>query len=135
MEHVALHDDGVLQGAIVDVNGQPLQGKNVWIAQHGETLVTATTNAEGRFAVKGLSTGVYQVVSVGKAANYHLWTEHAPASARRGIIHVVSPEMTRANLGHSPKGPNSTLDKLEILATMAIIGGIIGVVAAQDDNS
>lgn len=140
LEHVALHDGGVLQGALVDTNGRPLEGQTVLLAKAGTVVVTAETNAEGRYAIKGVEDGVYQVVSAGKAANYRVYTANAPAGAKQGVIHVVSPEMARANLGAQPGyGLSQVLgggSRTALLAAAAVaIGAGVAIAVNEDDNS
>ncbi len=51
---------GSLQGSVLDVRNQPVQGASVLVA-NGDVKRAAVTNAEGRYSVAGLAPGVYSV--------------------------------------------------------------------------
>ena len=121
-----------LVGGLVDQNGKGVEDAPVLIAQNGKTLLKLRTDSEGRFAAKGIRPGVYQVVSHGAAGNYRVWSaDQAPATAKRGVIHQVDPQIAR---GHS----HSMLTNL--LSNPLVIAGIIATaiampLALDDDNN
>lgn len=140
MEHVVLHDSGVLQGALVDTDGRPVEGQTVLLAKAGTILMTATTNEEGRYAFRGVEEGVYQIVSTGKAANYRVYSSNAPADAKQGVIHVLSPEMARANLGGRPGGTLNTVlgrtSRTALYAAAFVVAvSAVAIAVNEDDNS
>lgn len=141
LEHVTLQDDGSLQGALVDTNGKPLADHPVAIAQAGKILVTAKTNQDGRFAIQGLQDGVYQIASAGKAANYRVYASDAPTVAKQGVIHVMSPEVARANLGLFGNngghlgGMVGGMNNTALIAAAAIAIGAGIAIAVDDENS
>lgn len=140
MEHVVLHDGDVLQGALVDTNGQPVEGQTVLLASAGTILMTAKTNEEGRYAFRNVDEGVYQLVSTGKAANYRVYGSDAPANAKQGVIHVLSPEMVRANLGGRPGGNLNTIlgstSRTALYAAAFVVAvSAVAIAVNEDDNS
>jgi hypothetical protein len=141
VEDVRLHQ-GELRGAIVDVNGKPVASAPVAVGQAGKVLAELNTDSEGRFAVKGMKTGTYQVASYAGVQNYRLWNEAAPSQAKQGIIHVLPEGVARANSCDSGcdscAGGQSSLCK-SLGAPLLVIGAVAAAVAitvavADDDD-
>lgn len=122
--------DGLLIGGLVDQNGRGVEDAPVVIGQNGKPVLELRTDAEGRFAAEGLKPGVYQVVSHGGVQNYRVWDEsNAPATAKRGVIHNVDPQIAR---GASNGGLLGILANPIVLAL--IVAAAIAIPLALDDD-
>lgn len=125
---------GQLVGGLVDANGNGVADAPVVIAQQGKPVLNLRTDAEGRFAAKGVKPGIYQVVSHGALENYRVWEDGtAPEGAKKGVIHRVNPEVAR---GASQSGLLAMLSNPLVL-TLIIATAIAIPVALNDgdDNS
>lgn len=96
---VVLHSGGVLQGTVLNTEGQPVVGVKVNII-HKEASVAATvSNEEGQFSVKGLRNGAH-IIEVGtKLQPVRLWaTNTAPPAAIENVAIVVDEEAVRGQM-------------------------------------
>jgi len=122
--------NGLLVGGLVDASGRGVENAPVVIAQQGKPVLEMKTDSEGRFAAAGLKPGVYQVVSHGGLNNYRVWEEgSAPATAKKGVIHRVDPEVAR---GGSSNPLLSFLANPIVLAM--IVAAAIAIPLALDDD-
>lgn len=129
VEDLELQGD-LLIGGLVDASGRGVEDAPIVIGQDGKPVAQLRTDAEGRFAAKGLKPGVYQVVSHGKASTHRVWEEgRAPAQAKRGVIHSVDPQVAR---GASHGGLLGILANPLFLAL--IIAAAIAIPLALDDD-
>lgn len=129
IEDVSLQD-GLLIGGLVDQNGRGVEDAPVVIGQNGKAVLELRTDAEGRFAAEGLKPGVYQVVSHGGVNTYRVWDEpNAPATAKRGVIHTVDPQIARGAHGGGLLG---VLANPIVLAL--IVAAAIAIPLALDDD-
>ena len=81
---VALQTGGVMHGQVVDAQGNPCDQVAVRVVRTSDPtpLAVVQTDSQGRFAVSGLSGGVYRVETPAGAAMYRLWAPNtAPPSA------------------------------------------------------
>jgi len=84
---IALSDGGMLQGQLVDLQGANVSGVPVSVKTQDRDIATTTTTADGRFAVKGLRGGVYQVAAGQGHGIYRVWSAGtAPPAAQNGAI-------------------------------------------------
>ena len=94
---VALQNDGVLLGQVVDAQGHAMAQVPVSVQAVGQQVVRAVTDKTGKFAVPNLKGGVYEVASVGHVDVYRLWAPHtAPPAAQHGLMLVSSNDLVRA---------------------------------------
>lgn len=129
VEDVSLQD-GQLIGGLVDQSGRGVEDAPVVIGQNGKPVLQLRTDAEGRFAAEGLKPGVYQVVSHGGVKNYRVWdAADAPATAKRGVIHSVDPQIAR---GADNGGLLGILANPIVLAL--IVAAAIAIPLALDDD-
>ncbi len=129
---IALAKGGVLQGKVVDQQAAAQAGEAVRVLQNGEVVATAKTDAQGRFAINGLRTGVHQIETSATKSVYRLWTpETAPPAARNSVLLVDGGDVV---LGQSGGGI------LGALANPWVLGGIVAAaiaipLALDDDNA
>lgn len=122
--------NGMLIGGLVDASGKGVADAPVVIGQQGKPVAELRTDAEGRFAAKGLKPGLYQVVSHGKVSTHRVWESgKAPAEAKRGVIHSVDPQIAR---GASNGGLLGILANPLVLAL--VIAAAIAIPLALDDD-
>jgi hypothetical protein len=99
---VALQAGGALRGQVVDAQGNPCAQVAVRVVRVSDQapLTVVQTDAQGRFAVNGLTGGVYRVETPAGAAIYRLWAPNtAPPSATTSALLVHGDSMVRGNLG------------------------------------
>ncbi len=127
---VALLEGGRLQGQVVDAQGAPIAATPVAVRFEGRDVATATTNAQGYFAVAGLHGGTFEVAAAGSQGVYRLWSPNtAPPSSNAGVLVVAGQEVTRGQLFGNWTGPR--------LLMAGVMGGIVtaGVIAASGSRS
>lgn len=78
---VALMHGGELVGQLVDAQGIPQGGVGVTLTLEQRPLGVASTDANGRFAYRGVQGGVYQLTAANGTGVYRLW---APGTAPKG---------------------------------------------------
>jgi hypothetical protein len=84
---VALQTGNVLQGQVVDSNGQPVAGAPVCLLEKQQEVAKATTAADGSFQVSGVRGGVYRVVTFQGDGTYRAWPQGAaPPAAKPKIV-------------------------------------------------
>ena len=150
---VALSQDGVLHGLVVDTEGSPIAGTTVVVRQQGTVMAQLQSDLEGRFAVPILQGGVYNVSAEGTVHAVRLWVHGtAPPPARFALMLVGRQETLRgqppgyftrpAGYRDYPKGspwiPGQWLMKK--LANPwcfsgLTAGGILGVTLMDDDTA
>jgi len=102
---IGLKSDGVFAGRVVDHAGTPSAKTEVTIRQGQQVVAKTTTDAEGRFAVKGLKGGVYEVASGKTVGTYRVWNETvAPPAAKEQALLVLGENGTRGGFGAMDKG-------------------------------
>ena len=93
---VALADDGMLLGQVVDDRGTAMAGVQVTLQDQFQLGGTTMTNEEGYFRVQGLRGGIYQVVAAGGQGSFRLWTPGtAPPLAEQGALIVAGSDIER----------------------------------------
>ncbi len=93
---VALGQGGVLKGQVVSSTGAAQANAQVEFIQNAKQVAATVTDTEGYFAVKGLSGGVYQVVTSGTVKIYRVWAPNtAPPSAHNDILLVAGENVVR----------------------------------------
>ncbi len=84
---IALTDGGVLHGQVVDLQGSGVAGIPVSVKAQNQEVVRTTTTDGGRFSVKGLRGGVYQLAAAQGQGVYRMWAANtAPPSAQKDAI-------------------------------------------------
>jgi len=99
---IALQTGGAMHGQVVDAQGNPCGQVAVRVVRTADPtpLAIAQTDSQGRFAVTGLSGGLYRVETPAGAAMYRLWAPNtAPPSATASALVVQGDPTMRGNLG------------------------------------
>ena len=96
---VSLNSNGILNGTVVDAQGQPAPGCPIMIQQGDAPIAQTVTNNEGQFAVASLRGGLYQVAAGNRMENVRVWTAAtAPPAATEGYAAVVG-NVARGQIG------------------------------------
>jgi carboxypeptidase family protein len=141
---VSLGEGGTLSGQVLDAEGNPVADTGVTVSSAGRNVATATTDAEGHFAIGGLSGGVYEVASGENSGLFRLWTAHAsPPSANQAILIVTGNPVARGQYPGQPfYGPRyrpviyrcRPITNGQIVTTLAFAGLVGGIIAVAVNN-
>ena len=113
---VFLHDEGLLVGQAVSPQGTAKEGIPVILLNREQELARTKTDKLGRFAVKGLKGGTYQIATARSLVPLRAWTKAtAPPTAAVGALLVEGmtvreevPTLADASLGDTTTSPNTT---------------------------
>ncbi|WP_397568919.1 carboxypeptidase-like regulatory domain-containing protein [Schlesneria sp. T3-172] len=85
---VTLGQGNVFNGRAVDQSGTPVEGQKVIVKRGSAVIGQSVTDSEGRFAIKNVKSGVYQVSCGATQGSYRFWTEKAapPSSRTQGLL-------------------------------------------------
>ena len=98
-----LDQHGRLLGFLVDTNGKPEALQKVTIRQGRKTIAVTKTDENGRFLVRDLRGGVYQIESDDQAALVRVWSNGtAPPKSKTAVL-LVTGEVKRGQ-GFIPFG-------------------------------
>jgi hypothetical protein len=87
---VALQGEGLLVGQVANRQGQLENQSRISLQQNGRSLMRLNTDKQGRFAIKGLKGGVYEVATAnGAVTRIRTWRAGtAPPNAARSALIV-----------------------------------------------
>jgi len=103
---VALTDDGVLVGQVVNSQGTALANAPVVVWSQNHPITRVVTDERGRFAVGGLRAGVYQLATVQGHSACRLWAPGgAPPTCQKGVLLVSGHGALRGQCGHGCGAP------------------------------
>jgi hypothetical protein len=128
---VSLAEGGVLTGQVVDGQGLPLPGTVVGLRTGKGDVATSSTDTEGRFQVRGLAGGLYEVTAAEHSQAFRLWTGNAsPPGAIKQVMLVADGSITRGQYrgrGQWFGGTGALLGGTIILGSLGgiVAGGII----------
>ena len=93
---VALSNGGRLDGQVVNAQGTALKNVTVSVRRQGQEVAKTRTDDRGYFAVRGLRSGMYQVVAAKGYGMYRLWAPGlAPPSSQKGVLVVAGGNRVR----------------------------------------
>jgi len=96
---VALQDGGLLLGQVVTPEGMPVANAAVTVGTGEQTLGMAKTDAQGRFAFRGLKSGVYRLDAANGTGMYRLWAPRtAPPGAQQVTMIVSGQDLARGQI-------------------------------------
>ena len=86
---VSLHQGGLLVGQVVNPQGEAQNNVEVAIVHNGREVARTKTDQLGRFAIKGLGSGAYQLATSGSQLPVRAWSKGmAPATVAIGAMLV-----------------------------------------------
>jgi hypothetical protein len=128
---VSLGEGGVLAGQVVDGQGLPMPATVVRLRTGKGEVASSYTDSEGRFQVRGLGGGLYEVTAGDQSGAFRLWTGDAsPPGAVKQVMLVAGGPVTRGQyLGRGQwfGGTGALLGGTIILGSLGgvVAGGII----------
>lgn len=136
IQNLVLDANGSLNGAIVDVNGQPVEGAIVVIGQQTEHVATVKTNERGEYSYNGLTPGVYQVASFAGLRTFRVWNAGTePQDAVKGAIDATDSKTFRGQCDERGGDEGLCLRLLKSpLVWTAVIAAAIAIPLALDDD-
>lgn len=127
---VALHDDGMLIGQLVDASGKPTSGAKVRVGTADGREAEAITNADGGFAFKEVR-GVVRLESDSAQLVARCWTaEAAPPSSAPAVLLVARGDVARGQryVGQGTQGFVTHTKRL--FANPLFVAGVVGTAVA-----
>lgn len=132
---IALRDGGVFVGQFVDAQGNAQAGIDVNLVTAGKSVAAAKTDKQGRFAVKGLRGGQYDVVAMNGKSTFRVWAPRtAPPSARNGALIVTGTDVVSGIHNGGIVGFVQQYPLLTAAAVTAAIAIPVAIAADDDDN-
>jgi hypothetical protein len=133
---VQLRAGGELQGEVVDAGGDVMPHEPVTIRQTGREIAHVRTDSNGRFLVRNLRGGLYEIATEQTAAAYRLWAPQTAPPAATDSVRIVSiSTVYRGQSGRiSPGIPRSAMIVGVGVVVAATIAIPIVFAAADDDD-
>lgn len=95
-----LGQGGTLTGVVIDLQQKPIDGAVVSIRQGNKEVARTVTDRKGKFQVKNLRGGVYEIVSANGTGLYRAWAaKTAPPKARKSALVVSGAQVVRGQFG------------------------------------
>lgn len=125
---IALKADGELRGQILDQQGRPKALTNVVLVRNQKAVGYAKTDITGRFVIRGLKPGAYQIHSEVGRKSVRLWApQTAPPIALQAVLLVGNSDTVRGQIDMQTYAP---------AIRGAIAGGLLtGLVYYLVDNN
>ena len=132
---VELASGGSLEGQLVDAQGVSKAGVEVTLLLDQRPLGVASTDAQGRFAFRGVRGGVYQMKAANGTGSYRLW---APGTAPKGtssVALVTAGDSVVRGQGYGPghyyqHHPSAFGHAKVLLANPWVVSGIVATAVA-----
>lgn len=99
---VQLDAHGNLSGDVVDRQGNRQAGVDVHVWQAGQPRARVVSDNQGRFAVRGLKGGVYQILTETGGLVVRLWQNRSGPPAAKSRLMIVQGPVVRGQLGPHP---------------------------------
>lgn len=134
IQDVSLHDHGVFTGTVLDKSGAARASVPVAVSRQGQVVARTETDASGRFAVQGLTGGVYEVQTPVGSGVYRLWAPRTAPPAAHSMAMVTSDQsVVRAQMSLQNGGSAfSWLANPWVLA--GVVAAAIAIPLALDDD-
>jgi hypothetical protein len=132
---VALAEDGVLHGIVVDSQATVVPRVQVSMIQGDREVARTVSDAEGRFALHAMRGGVYQISAGTGISAYRVWTAPtAPPAATRIALVNARPQIVRGQM------PFWNLFKTDAFLIAAVVATAVAIPVAvhnlkDDDDS
>jgi len=133
---LALANDGVLQGQLVDGSGTALAQRQVAIWSNGQQVAQVATQADGTFCVRGLRGGVHVLTTDQVGTVCRFWSEGtAPPSAVRQLLVIDDATVARGQTMLKPKSGWYSFFMTRPLLTVGVVATAIAVPVGIAANS
>jgi hypothetical protein len=132
---VVLHEGGVLVGQLVDAQAQPLAGQQISLRQANHVVATVETNKQGRFAVRGLRSGIYALETSNARGMVAAWNANAaPPTAHQAVLLTSVNEVVRGQVPIECEGGGVGWAEATAIG-LGTAGVVIGIIALNQDAS
>lgn len=129
---VALDSTGVLRGTLTNSAGQPQKATELTVWQSGEVLKTVKSQDDGKFVIRDLRPGLYEINTARSLGLYRVWpARSAPPAAQPAALIVEGDTVIRAQQMGAWR---RALILSGVIITSGVIGGVIGY-NIKDDAS
>jgi hypothetical protein len=128
MIDVSLQEGGQLSGQLVGQDGRAVARQTVFVLRQGAMVGASQTDTAGRFAVRGLSGGVYEVrSSQGGAMLCRCWApQTAPPSATPNLLLSNNSQIVRGQTTFLQSGNCSWLKgPIPWIASIVTVVGLV----------
>lgn len=116
---VILHEQGMLQGSVLDEAGRPIASAEVRILKSSRVVAVVTTDEAGRFWIRSLRNGTHVLQTDGAMQIVRFWGKSAaPPSAVDNLTVVVRPDPLVRGQAASLPG---------VMGNPWFIAGVVGV--------
>jgi hypothetical protein len=124
---VSLQGGGQVNGQLVGPNGLGAARQTVFFLRQGAMVGACQTDDAGRFALKGLTGGVYEVrSSQGGALLCRCWApQTAPPSARPSLMFSTSSQVVRGQTGNPCPTCSLLKGPLPWIASIVTVVGLV----------
>jgi len=127
---VALQNNGVLHGQVLDRQGKQLPITKVQLI-NGQDVWTTYTDQEGHFRVEGLVGSTYQVLVGGQMQVVRVWAAGtAPPSAASGLLFIQDNSVVLGQHCGSPVCGSAVCAAKHPLSNPFILGGLVATAIA-----
>lgn len=125
---VALHEDGVIRGRLVQPDGTPLDGARVTLRQGDRKLASVITDSQGAFHADGIPHGLYRIDAPTASQQFRFWRKgDAPPKASPLALVVSQSPTLRGQYGYG------NLDLLTLgLGAAGTTLGVLALDKAED---
>lgn len=126
---IELKPTGLLTGTVLDPQGSPLAARQIQLLSGAKPLVTATTNEQGQFAIRGVQPGIYSIATGTDVAVFRVWAPNtAPPAARPQA--VLYSGMVARGLGDKFGSWLPSINPWQMLHSPTTVGVAIGMALA-----
>ena len=130
---VALDSDGDLRGTLVTADGKPDADKPVVLLKGSEVVGLAKTKSDGKFAIRQVRPGLYELAPAKSTGLYRVWTARtAPPAAQSAALLVQGDTIIR---GQNWSPIRRALILGGVIISSGVIGGVIGYNIKDDSAS
>lgn len=129
IQDVRLTKDNLLLGAVVGPAGELKPNALVQISHGKQVVATVRTDAKGRYAVKGLRTGVHSVKTAHQQSTCRFWkADVAPPTAKNALVLAHGSTVVRGQSGEGGVG--------SVLLPLAFFGAVaaVTIVSTTEDD-
>lgn len=134
-QDVALQEQGMLAGNLVDDQGAGKAAVPVVVTRQGKLVAKTETDANGRFEVRGLTGGVYEVQTPLGSGVYRLWAPRtAPPSAKTVATVVADGQDQSVIRAQGPMGGSAFGWLANPWVLAGIVAAAIAIPLALDNN-
>ena len=116
---------GTLNGRCLTSSGQAMAGIKVTVRQRGREIAQVVTDQQGAFAVSGMQSGVYEIVTARGIQLIRGWEQSIAPRSAKSTLTVIGNQAVRGQLDDFPYFEAGVL-------AVAVGGLVTGIVALNE---